>query len=471
MQNAGSRSNQQGQATLLFAIGIVFLVLSTGLAIDAGICYVVKAKLSSAVDGACLAGMKSLQQGQPTATIVAQDIFYANYGANAPTPAVTFPTDASGNQQVKVAATTNVRTLFMQAVSATKTVPVGAAAVATRSKLIMTIVLDRSGSMCGGTVTCKHGEGGDLGGQALQAAVPIFVANFDNTANTGDEVGLVSFSSNTTIDYSINYSFKTPIDNKVSGMDFEGGTFGTGAGTASLPCPGSDARCTTGPPLSLAGLQNDGVGVNAGQNVTKVIVYFTDGLMNTIQDQFHCGGKNNSTLSLINYGGQDGPPYGCAAGYSLDPTQPYNIYGGGACNSSGFHYDSNSGDICKDASGNQVTTFPSQKYGIQKPFDQSTITLEAQYRANKTATTLRTESPRPNYIYTIGLGSSVNAATQLLLEEIANDPRADTYDPSQAKGEFFYIKDCPSSPASICNNEVLQVFQTIAAKILLRLTQ
>ena len=84
---------------------------------------------------------------------------------------------------------------------------------------------------------------------------------------------------------------------------------------------------------------------------------------------------------------------------------------------------------------------------------------------------MRSESPHPNFIYTIGLGSTIDANTQMLLKEIANDPGADTYNVAQATGQFFYIKDCPSNPVSICNNEVLQVFQTIAAKILLRLTQ
>jgi hypothetical protein len=59
----------------------------------------------------------------------------------------------------------------------------------------------------------------------------------------------------------------------------------------------------------------------------------------------------------------------------------------------------------------------------------------------------------------------------MLLKEIANDPGADTYNSSKAVGEFFLIPDCPSTPATKCNNEVLQVFETIAAKVLLRLTQ
>ena len=63
-------------------------------------------------------------------------------------------------------------------------------------------------------------------------------------------------------------------------MHFTGGTFGTGAGTQ--PIQSNTIRA----PLSLAQLQNDGIPVQPGQNIVKVMVYFTDGLMNTIQDTY-----------------------------------------------------------------------------------------------------------------------------------------------------------------------------------------
>ena len=152
--------------------------------------------------------MKNLTLGQTTAAELGTDIFNANFGANPPTPTVTFPLDASSDQQVKVTATANVHTLFMQYLQQWASVPVGATAVATRGKLVMSIVLDRSGSMCGGTEHCDTGVTGDNGGEALKAAVPLFVGNFDNSA-TGDELAMGSFSSNATVDYTINYNFKT----------------------------------------------------------------------------------------------------------------------------------------------------------------------------------------------------------------------------------------------------------------------
>jgi hypothetical protein len=121
----------------------------------------------------------------------------ANFGANPPTPTITFPLDASNNQQVKVTATANVHTLFMQYLSQWASVPVGATAVATRGKLLMSVVLDRSGSMAG--------NGGET---ALQYAVPRFIVNFSDTL---DEVAMVTFADNATVDFGINYNFITPI--------------------------------------------------------------------------------------------------------------------------------------------------------------------------------------------------------------------------------------------------------------------
>ena len=177
------------------------------------------------------------------------------------------------------------------------------AARAARGKAIVSIVLDRSGSMAP-----------DGGAAALQSAGPMFVADFNNAT---DEVAMISFSANATVDVPINYNFKTPIDNAIAALRFVGGTFGTGAGTQPILSP------TIGAPLSLAQLQNDSVVVLPGQKVVKVVVYFTDGLMNTIQDNFYCKGEGGSGLTLVNYGGYDA---GNTVGF-FDPTSATRIWG------------------------------------------------------------------------------------------------------------------------------------------------
>ena len=220
MRNANIVKSDRGQTIVIFALILPILILFAGLAIDVGLLYVTKAKLSTSVDAACLTGMKNLPLTQPVAATLATDMFNANFGANPPVPTVTFLFDTAGDQQVKVTATANVHTLFMQYLQQWASVPVSATAVATRGKLVMSIVLDRSGSMSL-----------DGGGAALQAAVPIFVNNFDDIL---DHVALISFSSNARIDFSMANHFKTPIDNAVAAMNFAGGTFGTGAGTQPI---------------------------------------------------------------------------------------------------------------------------------------------------------------------------------------------------------------------------------------------
>ena len=138
---------------------------------------------------------------QATASTLAADMFAANYGAGAPTPTITFPVNSSGDQQVRYTATVNVNTYFMRYLSNWATVPVADTAVATRGKLVMSIVLDRSGSMTS--------DGGET---ALVNAVPLFVDKFDNSL---DKVALLSFSSNARIDFPIATGFQTPISNDV----------------------------------------------------------------------------------------------------------------------------------------------------------------------------------------------------------------------------------------------------------------
>ncbi|HLI63354.1 MAG TPA: TadE/TadG family type IV pilus assembly protein [Terriglobales bacterium] len=482
MRKINILKDETAQVLVIFALLTTILILFTGLAIDSGILYVTKAKLSAAVDGACLAGMKNLRLGQPTATQVATDIFNANYGANPPTPSISFPIDQYDNQYVQVSATVYVHTLFMQIVPAFAIVPVSDSATSTKNKLIMTIVLDRSGSM-GSPGNPNCGNDCDGGMAALQVAVPAFVANFDSTdgAPIGDQVGLVSFSSDSSIDVPVEYHFQSDIDNAVAAMQADGGTFGTGVGTGQL------LSQTQGPPLTMAGNMNNAAVVNQGQNVIKVVVYLTDGLMNTIQDNFYCHGKSNQQLTLLNYGGFDASE-GTNAVAPQDYTQPANVFypvydpdsngcNGwfqGQCSNQYFGYDSK-GHPCKDNNGNYVTTFPSQQYGKQVQLSRQNVTQEAQWRALQTSAGLELLSQtHPNFVYTIGLGQDVNPSTQKFLANLANDPNPQWggYNQNQTQGEFFYItpQQCPGTGNS-CAEAVKAVFQTIAAKILLRLTQ
>ena len=220
-------------------------------------------------------------------------------------------------------------------------------------------------------------------------------------------------------------------------MPFSGGTFGPGG-------------------LTLAQAQNDSVTILPGQNVVKVVVYFTDGYANEIQDTFLCPASK-----LINYGGYD-------TGTSVDFFDPSTGTDWGGVSPSGsskgaLPYDSTP-HYCKNSLGTYVTTFYSQQYKTQKSFSRTNVTADANYRALQTATAMRAETV-PTYIYSIGLGNSTD---QAFLRQIANDPASTTYDASQPVGMAQFVTNCPSSQ---CTAELQQVFQTIASRILLRLTQ
>ncbi len=415
-----SREQERGQIAILLAASLTLMLLFLALSIDVGFAYVTKAKLSKAVDAGCLTAMRNLAQGQTTARNLAINSFNGNYNvsaldSNPPTVNVTFSTDSYGQTLVNVSATATIRTFFMRILPNRQTFSVSDSAQATRGKLIMSVVLDRSGSMST-----------DGGSTALPPAVITFINYFDNS---NDEVAMISFASNATIDVPIGYNFITPITNAVNAMKskFSGGTFGPGG-------------------LTDAKAQNDSVTVQPGQNAVKVVVYFTDGFVNTIQDNLSCSG----IPTLYNFGGQD-------TGSSVDVFDP-------SSGSSVASYDGSSKWNPSTTCLKTVSKFTSAIDGQLKNLNRSNVTADAKYRALQTANAMRAENPGM-LIYSIGLGSSVD---QSFLQQIANDPASSTYNSSQPAGEAVFATNCPSSQ---CSAELQQIFQTIAAKILLRLTQ
>ncbi len=429
------RKSEQGQILLMLAVCLPVLLLFVGLALDAGFAYVTRARLSKAVDAACLTAMKNLAQGQSTAITLGTNSFNANYpttslDSSPPAVAIGFSTDAAGNTLVNAAGTANIKTFFIRILPQFRTVAVADRAQATRAKLVMSLMLDRSRSM--------QGNGG---WSALPPAVKSFVADFDDT---NDYVASISFSSNATVDVPTGHNFKTPITNLMNTWNkaaFAGGTFGPGA-------------------LVLAKAQNDSVITTA--NIVKVAVYFTDGLVNIIQQTLSCNGNP----TLYNIGGYDSGT--TDVGFFI-PTTGVQVYrytppvgvGTGtwySCDSSG-----NCNTVITNSCLKSVAGFTAID-GSTKAFTRSNVTSEAQAEARQTAAAMRTEIPNTVF-YSIGLGTSVD---QTFLQEIANDPASDTYDQTQPTGMAVFAPSCPSTN---CSTQLQTVFQTIASKILLRLTQ
>lgn len=166
---------------------LTVLLLFTGLAVDSGRAYVVKAQLTKAVDGAALAAARNLNSGNPKAE--ATSIFKANFpmgymGTTSadPTADAGFfksTTDAaSGVNVVTVTATEILPTTFMKLGNFTQ-VTVTSSGEATRRMVDLSLVLDVSGS-----IGSKWG--------AVRDAARSFVDSFDGA---NDRLALMTFSN------------------------------------------------------------------------------------------------------------------------------------------------------------------------------------------------------------------------------------------------------------------------------------
>ena len=257
---------------------------------------------------------------------------------------------------------------------------------------------------------------------------------------------MVSFASTVTNDVPMTNIFKTAISTAVSNLAYAGGTFSPGGPTNAL-------------------VQLNGFAIPPGQNAIKVVVFFTDGMANMIQNNFTCPGTTNQAW---NFGGwleaydpvgfwdpnttntcfsEECPQYANESGVSFsDPLTCGTVNCGG---------DGGIPTFCPGA-----TTFPSIT-GTNEPINAPKIVLESQARCIQIAGQMRTNGM---YVYCVGLASSMSADAQpnpVFLQEVANDPNSP-----------FYNSELPVGQAVISGNgaDLNQLFQQIAGDILLRLT-
>jgi hypothetical protein len=277
-----------------------------------------------------------------------------------------------------------------------------------RPQLVMTLVLDRSGSMDPRRGPLPIGDGsGSGGGLYLPGAVTTFINHFDDNM---DRAAMVSFASASTVDVLMEHPFKSAITAAVSNLVYNGGTFAQGGLTNAL-------------------VQNNSVGTVPGEGVLKVAVFFTDGMANIVQDNLNCG----IPPTLRNFGGYDVADY---VGF-FDPST-----GNEFCDTP----DGDSNHCCPIANG-----FVSAIDGALKGFARTNVTADAEYRSIQVANDMRTAGM---YVYSIGLGSGVNMT---FLEQVANDPNSPTFNPAQPIG----LAVVANSPA-----ELQVIFELIASQIL-----
>ena len=353
MRRANNRKAQRAQIFMLFAISLPVILGFIGLGIDLGFAFVEHANLSKAVDAAALAAMRNLNQGPAQAKAVASSAFNTNYGKglgtdfSSPVVNIVIGTDANNNSTVNVNATATINTFFLRILSGFKTLKVSSSAQATRPKLIMSLVLDKSGSM--------NLNGG---AQALPPAVVNFLTYFDNA---NDQVADVSFASVSSVDVPIKTNFVNPITNAVNRMGFVGATYSQGG-------------------LLNGQVQINSVAVAPGANVVKVAVFFTDGWANTVQNNLICPPSTS-----LNFGGC-APPESAA----------------GWCSGVSFM-----DPVTGNSRSCGASSFPSQLTGTNQPLTQANIANDAMYRAVQVANSMRGQNI---VIYSIGLGDKISQA-------------------------------------------------------------
>ena len=149
-------SGQKGVALIYVAVTLTAMLLFTGLAVDGGRGYVVKAQLSKAVDGAALAAARELNSGSPN--LKAQQVFRANFpagflGTSSSTDPASDPnfynltTDpTTGVNIVTINATAVLPTTFMGLANYTS-MTVAATGQATRRMVDLSLILDVSSSI------------------------------------------------------------------------------------------------------------------------------------------------------------------------------------------------------------------------------------------------------------------------------------------------------------------------------------
>jgi Flp pilus assembly protein TadG len=251
-------SRQDGFALVYMAALLTGLLLFTGLAVDSGRVYVVKAQLSKAVDGAALAAARNLNSGDPSGE--AARIFKTNFtdgymGTSAspdPTADPSFFTSqvnvATGVNIVTVTASTMVPTSFMKLASFNQ-VKVTSSGQATRRMVDLSVVLDVSSS---------------IGSKwpAVHDAAVAFLNSFDAAH---DRVSLLTFSNGAKV-----------LDPMPSSRGFDKAKL-----MADVPptLPGGSTLMVEGLYRAWDELRTVPAGTQSG---LRIIVLFTDGASNGV---------------------------------------------------------------------------------------------------------------------------------------------------------------------------------------------
>ena len=422
--------NQQGAILVLYVLMLPVLLGLAALAIDVASWNAVKAELSKSVDAAAIAGAASIASDK--ATTLAVDFGKEN-----------FP---SGLLGTKVSATFNA-TLADHTISVTGSVSAPAylarilginqvaftnAGAAKKNKVEIMLVLDRSGSMAGTPM------------KDLQTAAKSFVSFFTDT-QAEDKMGLISFATGVTINFSLGNNYVTAMTTAIGNMSANGGT------------NAEDALAAAEGPSGLP----DQSGLAVDTRVQQFLLFFSDGNPTAFRGKFKYNGTDYDAVALgtgnncdaaYTYMGYPGYPdtvsYYSTSTLSPTPTGDGNRTSGSpltACTNNGRYLNA------------YWYVFSDSKYGIagsptqcrrttsDLSFLPAYICNTAEQMAIDHAQELKNKFVK---IYSIGLGSTID---KTFLSQIASGATYAYYAPT--------------------SSQLQAIFQTIAKDIKLRLVE
>ena len=272
-RQARTYRSEAGVAMIHMAVFLPMLLLFTGLAVDSGRAYLVKAQLSKAVDGAALSAARNLNGGNPKGE--AAKVFNANFpsdfmGATFVTDPNTAPDfyekitiEETGVHVVTIKATATVPTTFMRLGSFNE-VTVSSASEATRRLVDLSLVLDVSGSI-------------GAAWPSVRDAARSFIDAFD--AN-GDRMALITYSYGARV-----------LDQMPAGFGFD-------KVKLKADVPNSLPGGTTSMAEGLYRGWDEVRAVTAGQQAgLRVIVLFTDGSGNVFPGMLDGSGNAKGVFS------------------------------------------------------------------------------------------------------------------------------------------------------------------------------
>jgi Flp pilus assembly protein TadG len=406
-------SDRRGAVLVMVAVMLVGVLGAAGLAVDLGRGYIVKSRLSRAVDAGVLAAARSLRLGQGVARQQALAMARANGVNNTVNLDISFGTNSQGENTVSMSASRPLPTSLMRLVGIDN-MDIGSRATAAVPPVDLVLVLDQSGSL------------GQMGAwRDLQTAAKEFVGNFNDGI---DQLGLVSFQIVAANRFTLAHDFTGPIDVAINAMRSQGYT-------------------NTGEGLRLAYQQMQGSNVRA--HAAKVVVFFTDGRPTAFRGLIGSGAPADGGSALGPFTVPSDATY-----QDRIMTVPTTRAGGRIV---GYYNNPNhisvNGLPRPDGCSGAATCFG---------WTQSTSRSKDRINGVDVANAIRS---RDVYIYTIGLGNPA-ASDPLLtpdmgyLSLLANENGI--ANSSQPKGRSYFA---PSKA------QLGQIFQQVAQDLLVRLTQ